>query len=87
VLIQVKDDGLTLSPEQLAQIWIPYYQGEKYFTGQVEGMGLGLPLVASIVWGIGGRYRLYNRPNQPGLTVDLLLPCHSPKENDVGTGK
>ena len=75
VTIQVSDDGLTLSPEQVAQIWLPYYQGEKYFTGQVEGMGLGLSLVATIVWGIGGRCRLYNRVGRPGLTIDLSLPC------------
>ena len=75
VTIQVSDDGLTLSPEQVAHIWLPYYQGEKYFTGQVEGMGLGLSLVASIVWGIGGRCRLYNRVGRPGVTIDLSLPC------------
>jgi K+-sensing histidine kinase KdpD len=75
VTIQVSDDGLTLSPEQVAQIWLPYYQGEKYFTGQVEGMGLGLSLVATIVWGIGGRCRLYNRVGRPGVTIDLSLPC------------
>ncbi|MCA9969204.1 MAG: response regulator, partial [Anaerolineales bacterium] len=40
VTIHVSDDGLTLSPDQLAQVWTPYYQGEKYFTGQVERMGL-----------------------------------------------
>jgi CheY-like chemotaxis protein len=75
VTIQVSDNGLTLSPEQLAQIWMPYYQGEKYFTGQVEGMGLGLSLVASIVWSTGGRFRIYNRSGGPGIIVDLSLPC------------
>jgi DNA-binding response OmpR family regulator len=75
VTIQVSDDGLSLSPEQLAHIWTPYYQGEKHFTGNVEGMGLGLSLVASLVWSAGGRCRIFNRVGRPGLTVDLSLPC------------
>ena len=38
-------------------------------------MGLGLALVASLVWEVGGQARLYNRPDgRPGVVVDLLLP-------------
>ncbi|MCB0191039.1 MAG: response regulator [Anaerolineae bacterium] len=72
--IQIADNGLTLSPEQLAQVWMPYYQGEKYFTGEANGMGLGLAMVASIVWSIGGACRMYNREAEPGVIVDLILP-------------
>jgi len=74
ISIRVCDDGLTLSPEQLAQVWTPYYQGEKYFTGQVSGMGLGLPMVASLVWGVGGTCRIYNREEGPGVVVEFVLP-------------
>ena len=83
VTVEISDDGLTLSPEQVAHIWMPYYQGEKYFTGQVEGMGLGLSLVASVVWSIGGHCRIYNRAGRSGLTVDLILPCSLPTEEAV----
>jgi K+-sensing histidine kinase KdpD len=38
-------------------------------------MGLGLSLVASIVWSTGGRFRIYNRSGGPGIIVDLSLPC------------
>jgi signal transduction histidine kinase len=72
--IWVGDDGLTLSPEQLAQVWMPYYQGEKAFTGEVSGMGLGLPMVAALLWGVGGRCRMYNRPDEPGVIVELIIP-------------
>ncbi|MBK6328402.1 MAG: response regulator [Chloroflexi bacterium] len=75
VTVHISDDGLTLSPEHLAQVWTPYYQGEKYFTGQLDGMGLGLSLVASLVWSVGGQCRLYNRVGRSGITVDLTLPC------------
>ena len=53
---------------------MPYYQGERYLTGNVAGMGLGLPLVASLVWEIGGQCRLSNREDGPGVVVELQLP-------------
>jgi two-component system cell cycle response regulator len=68
------DDGVTLSPEQLRSVWTPYIQGEKYFTGEAPGMGLGLPLVATLVWQVGGDAHLVNRANQPGVEVTLILP-------------
>lgn len=74
VCLKVMDDGMTLSPEQLARVWTPYYQGEKYFTGQMAGMGLGLPMVASLVWEKGGTVHLYNREDGPGVVVEVILP-------------
>jgi CheY-like chemotaxis protein len=74
VSLQIRDDGQSLSPEQLAQIWTPYYQGEKYFTGQVPGMGVGLSVVASIVWSVGGTCQARNREDGPGVVVELALP-------------
>ncbi len=74
IRIQVSDDGLTLSPEQLSKMWTPYYQGERYLTGQAPGMGLGLSMVAALIWGVGGTCRAYNRDDGPGLIVELTLP-------------
>jgi two-component system, cell cycle response regulator len=74
VCLRVSDDGLTLSPEQLAHVFTPYFQGEKHFTGAVSGMGLGLSMVAALVWSAGGTCRLYNRASGPGVVVELTLP-------------
>ncbi|MCB9077070.1 MAG: response regulator [Anaerolineaceae bacterium] len=74
IKIEIGDDGLTLSPEQIVQAWIPYYQGEKYFTGESIGMGLGLSMVASIVWEIGGTCQLHNQKNGPGIVIELTVP-------------
>ncbi len=73
VALTVKDDGVTLTPQQLEQAWTPYYQGEKYFVGEAAGMGLGLSLVALMVWRVGGHCRLRNR-DVPGVLVELTLP-------------
>ncbi|MFC1851636.1 response regulator [candidate division CSSED10-310 bacterium] len=73
-ILKISDDGVTLSPDQLEQVWTPYYQAEKYFTGQVSGAGLGLSLVAFIIWNVGGAYVIYNRLDSPGIVVELKLP-------------
>ena len=62
-----------LTPEQMLKVWTPYYQGEKYFTGEIPGMGLGLSMVAYLVWSAGGRCRAYNRAEGTGVTVELIL--------------
>ena len=80
IQIQISDNGRHLSPEQLAKVWQPYYQGDKYFTGEVSGMGLGLAMVAAFVWGVGGQCHLYNRPTAPGITVELILPLQAEEE-------
>jgi signal transduction histidine kinase len=77
VSLTVSDDGLTLSPEQLHRALMPYVQGEKYFTGQVPGMGLGLALVSSLLWGVGGECFIRNRTPGPGVTVTLQVPVRA----------
>jgi K+-sensing histidine kinase KdpD len=72
--IAVCDNGIHLSAEQLARAWTPYYQGDKYFTGQIKGMGLGLAMVASFVWSVGGNCHISNLIDQPGVSVELILP-------------
>lgn len=74
VKIQFVDDGITLTPEQLAYVWTPYYQGEKYFTGELKGMGLGLPLVFKIVSSVGGNCRIANREDGDGVLLELFIP-------------
>ena len=72
--LSLRDDGIPLSPEQAARAFHPYFQGEERFTGEVEGMGLGLSLVEVLVLGAGGRCGLGNRPDRSGVQVLLDLP-------------
>jgi signal transduction histidine kinase len=81
ISLKVMDDGLTLSPDQLAHVWTPYYQGEKRFTGEVPGMGLGLSMIASLIWQVGGSCSISNREDGSGIVVELLLPA----SNTAGT--
>jgi len=80
VVLKISDDGLTLSPEQIERIWTPYYQGEKYFSGQVTGMGLGLSVVAALIRDIGGTYCGYNRDKGTGFVVEFTIPVVDPHD-------
>lgn len=72
--IKISDNGITLSPEQLLNMWVPYHQAEKYFTGEVSGMGLGLSAVASMIWSAGGKCSSHNREDIPGIVIKLIFP-------------
>ncbi|MFV9504697.1 MAG: response regulator [Oscillochloridaceae bacterium umkhey_bin13] len=81
--IIISDDGPGLTPEQIHHAWRPYYQGERSFTGQVDGMGLGLALVARIIHAVGGRCKLSNRPDMAGTVVSLVVPLADPADRQV----
>ncbi len=74
IRLTVQDDGVRVSPEKLQHVWLPYYQGEKAFTGEVPGMGLGLSTVAFLVWEAGGQCQMKNRVDEPGVIVELQIP-------------
>ncbi len=74
IQLQFMDNGQTMTAEQIAQAKLPYTQGEKWFTGEIPGMGLGIPLLSSLIWQAGGQVRIVNRPNTPGICVCLMLP-------------
>ena len=49
ISISVRDYGVGIRPQDVSQIFEPFYQVDDYFTGQVNGWGLGLPMVQRIV--------------------------------------
>ena len=71
VFLEVRDDGRRLTPLELEKAFHPYYQGEKSFTGQVPGMGLGLSKMRSLLWEVGGDCSLTNRCDREGVTLTL----------------
>ncbi len=77
IALSVSDDGVLLSPEQIDHLGRPFFQGEKLFTGETPGMGLGLASIFALVWQTGGSCVAHSRPIGPGLRVELRWP-HAP---------
>ncbi|NJN65961.1 MAG: hypothetical protein HC884_04225 [Chloroflexaceae bacterium] len=46
-------------------------------------MGLGLAMIAALVWSIGGSYRLANCEPGPGIEMELTIPA-KPATSDEG---
>ncbi|MEG2857533.1 MAG: hybrid sensor histidine kinase/response regulator, partial [Clostridia bacterium] len=51
---EISDTGIGISPEQQQHIFEPFYRVRNTMTSNVEGTGLGLPIVKSIVDYMGG---------------------------------
>jgi two-component system cell cycle response regulator len=81
-VLSIADDGVSVSPKHLDHIWSPYYQGEKFFTGEAAGTGLGLSTVAALVWGVGGSCRAHNRTDRDGLVIELALPLAADEDRN-----
>lgn len=71
--ISVSDNGRGIPPEEMDKIFEKFYQIEKYFTGNVEGAGLGLPIVKRIVGLYGGQIELTSELGK-GSTFIVKLP-------------
>ncbi|WP_141432628.1 nitrogen regulation protein NR(II) [Bacillus sp. 03113] len=67
VEISIIDDGPGIPPEQLEQIFYPFY------TTKDEGTGIGLPICKTIVETLNGTLDVQNHPNM-GAKVTITLP-------------
>jgi len=71
--ISFADNGPGIPSEERAKIFNKFYQIEGSFTGQVQGMGLGLALVKRVVDEHGGRVRVESELGK-GSTFIVSLP-------------
>ncbi|MDD5491412.1 MAG: ATP-binding protein [bacterium] len=76
----ISDNGPGIPPEEYDRIFQLFYQIEEAFTGQTEGVGLGLPLVKRIVEGHGGSIRVESGP-PTGSRFIFTLPAQKILEN------
>ena len=71
--ISVSDNGQGIPPEEKDKIFEKFYQVEKYSTGNVEGVGLGLALVKLLVDAYRGEISMDSEISK-GSTFTVTLP-------------
>ncbi|GAB2463760.1 MAG: ATP-binding protein [Comamonas sp.] len=72
VLIQVRDRGRGVLPEQLANLTKPFFRGDTARTA-AAGAGLGLSIVDKTVQRMGGKLRMSNATHGTGLVTNIQL--------------
>lgn len=73
VALSVSDAGPGIPPEAHERVFSRFHQVEKDFTGQLEGMGLGLAFVKRVCELHGGRVELRSTLGE-GTTLTIILP-------------
>jgi signal transduction histidine kinase len=75
VLISVRDSGLGISPDMLAQIFELFSQGERSPDRAQGGLGIGLSLVKNLVEMHGGSVHAVSAGLGQGSEFIVRLPC------------
>ncbi len=75
--LEVRDQGIGMTPEQLARVGERFYRADE--SGTIPGTGLGVSIVKEIIELLGGRMTLESTLGR-GTTVTLWLPLlqHAP---------
>lgn len=71
--LRVEDSGIGMSPEVLAKLFTPFYQGDATSTRAFEGTGIGLALVKTIVNRHDGDIAVESSKGK-GTTMTVTLP-------------
>ncbi|MCQ9206714.1 MAG: response regulator [Omnitrophica bacterium] len=75
IKISVSDNGRGIPSEERDKIFEKFYQIEKYFTGNVEGAGLGLALVKRLVTAYNGKIELQSEIDK-GTKIIVIIPSN-----------
>jgi signal transduction histidine kinase len=76
--ISFSDNGQGIPSEEYDKIFDKFYQVEKSFTGELQGVGIGLSQVKKIIEDLGGSIKVESEINK-GTTFMFRLPLTEKK--------
>lgn len=81
--LRVADTGIGMTPGEVAQATVPFWQADAGLERANEGAGLGLPLTKELVEAMGGRLEIESEAGR-GTTVSIWLPTRTlPEKGSV----
>lgn len=80
-VLAVADNGVGIREEHIGKLFHKFYQIDDYFTGQIEGWGLGLALVKRIMNLHGGNITVRSQ-YEVGTIISLVFPKKDDNNNN-----
>jgi signal transduction histidine kinase/CheY-like chemotaxis protein len=81
VVIEVQDSGIGIAPQELQRIFDLFYQAPQNVDRARGGLGLGLPIVKSLVQMHGGTVHATSAGPGQGTCIAVRLPvCEAPEQ-------
>jgi signal transduction histidine kinase len=74
VILRVEDRGMGIPRPEQRHVFEPFFRGEKAFSDQIQGTGLGLSLVRQLVEAHKGSIRIESTEGR-GTVVELRFPA------------
>jgi signal transduction histidine kinase len=87
--ITVEDRGIGISPEEIKQIFEPFYRSPAVAGSNVHGTGLGLPLARTVIEAMRGKLSVTSTPGKgSAFTIHLAIAAglHLPDEEGAVEG-
>lgn len=72
LLIYIQDNGIGMTPEELAQLGTPYFRADHDLVLSYKGSGLGIPIAYGLIDLLGGTVSVESQPGQ-GTTFTVSL--------------
>ena len=84
VLLEVKDTGLGISPEEQPLLFERFFRSSRATENAIPGTGLGLTITKAIVERHGGRITLESREDA-GTAVHVEIPTEAPSRTEFAS--
>lgn len=78
IALSIADSGCGIEEKNIVKVFRRFYR-EESSRGKEPGNGLGLSLVAAVIKMHGAK--IFMRPNNPGLIVDMIFPAYQEPES------
>ena len=86
LLFEVEDQGIGMTPQEMARLFRPFTQADTSTTRKYGGTGLGLSISQRLAMALGGRIEVTSQPGI-GSLFTLFLPITAEQMTDLVTAQ